>query len=46
VHVWTFRAGKAVRFTEYFDTATLNAALDPATPSAGTGTRRPVGASS
>jgi ketosteroid isomerase-like protein len=29
VHIWTFRAGRATSFTEYFDTAALNAALDP-----------------
>src|SRR4051794_8780480 len=27
VHVWTFRDGKATTFTEFFDTAKLNAAL-------------------
>ena len=26
-HVWTMRGGKAVAFTEYFDTAAMNAAL-------------------
>jgi ketosteroid isomerase-like protein len=31
VHVWTFRDGKVTSFTEYFDTARMNAALDPAT---------------
>jgi ketosteroid isomerase-like protein len=30
VHLWTMRDGKAVRFTEHFDTAKLNAALQPA----------------
>jgi ketosteroid isomerase-like protein len=30
VHVWTFRDAKVTSFTEYFDTARLNAALDPA----------------
>jgi hypothetical protein len=29
VHVWTLRAGKAIGFTEFFDTAKLNAALKP-----------------
>jgi ketosteroid isomerase-like protein len=29
VHVWTFRAGTVIAFTEYFDTVRLNAALDP-----------------
>jgi uncharacterized protein len=44
VHVWTFRDGKATSFTEYFDTATLNAALVPTPVSLPS--QRTVGASS
>jgi ketosteroid isomerase-like protein len=45
VHVWTFRGGRVTSFTEYFDTAKLNAALDP-TGASTAGDRDTVGATS
>jgi hypothetical protein len=46
VHVWTFRGGKVTGFTEYFDTAKLNAALDPPSASEAPQRRATVGATS